>query len=542
MVARFVRHRFVQLAALALLLALAALTARADEYSTLVTSLGSDTFSEKEKAIVALGNLGDARAVPVLQALSDDRLRTGPNGEVLIVSADDSTKLTDALTDKPVSGVTSDSLNRIIVNNRLRGDIEAALGGLTLFSKDRDTRLAAARDALKHPSSESIARLHKAITSETDPEVRAAIQKSLYATEVVSGNKEQQLTAIANLAGDTDPRVKSLLDQLVATPNLDAEVRRTADAAIASINRRLQMVGVVANLFQGISLGSILLLAAIGLAITFGVMGVINMAHGEMIMIGAYVAYVVQQLFRRYLPPGMIDGYLIVAVPIAFLFAGLLGVILERCLIRFLYGRPLETLLATWGVSLVMQQAVRSIFGSPNKEVSNPSWMTGGFDPVGGFTVTWNRVYIIVFCFVVLGVLALILNRTRFGLYMRAVTQNRDMARAMGIRTARVDALTFGLGSGIAGMAGVALSQIGNVSPNLGQIYIVDSFLVVVFGGVGNLMGTLIGALSLGIVNKLLEPFAGAILGKIVVLVAIILFIQRRPRGLFALKGRTAET
>jgi urea transport system permease protein len=368
------------------------------------------------------------------------------------------------------------------------------------------------------------------------------MQKSLYASLLASGGKTEQLAAIAALADDTDPRVRSLLDEFRANSNLDPELRKAADAAIASVDRRLRLVAVVANLFQGLSLGSILLLAAIGLAITFGVMGVINMAHGEMIMIGAYAAYVVQQFFRAYLPPGMIDAYLLVAVPVAFLFAGGLGVILERGLIRFLYGRPLETLLATWGVSLVMQQAVRSVFGSPNKEVSNPSWMTGGFDPVGGFTVTWNRVYIIVFCFVVLGALAVILNRTRFGLYMRAVTQNRDMARAMGIRTARIDALTFGLGSGIAGMAGVALSQIGNVSPNLGQIYIVDSFLVVVFGGVGNLTGTLIGALSLGVVNKLLEPFAGAILGKIAVLVAIILFIQRRPRGLFALKGRTAET
>ena len=420
--------------------------------------------------------------------------------------------------------------------------MEAALGGLTLFSPDRDTRLAAARDALKHPSPESGDRLKKAIAAEQDGEVKAAMQKSLFAAQLLNGSKEEQLAAIKEIAGDTDPRIENLLDQYRATPNLDPELKKAADAAIASVNRRLQMVGVVANLFQGISLGSILLLAAIGLAITFGVMGVINMAHGEMIMVGAYVAYVVQELFRAYLPPGVIDGYLIVAVPVAFLFAGLLGVILERCLIRFLYGRPLETLLATWGVSLVMQQAVRSIFGSPNKEVSNPSWMTGGFDPIGGFTVTWNRVYIIVFCFVVLGGLALILNRTSFGLHMRAVTQNRDMARAMGIRTARIDALTFGLGSGIAGMAGVALSQIGNVSPNLGQIYIVDSFLVVVFGGVGNLLGTLIGALSLGIVNKVLEPFAGAILGKIVVLVAIILFIQRRPRGLFALKGRTAES
>ena len=537
-------RRLARLAALALLLALTALPARADDFNSLIASLGSDTFSEKEKAIVALGNLGDARAVPVLQALSDDRLRTGTAGQVLMVTTapNGSTVLVDALSGQPVPGLALGDTSRIIVNNRLRGSIEGALGGLTLFAADRDTRLAAARDALRHPSAESFARLNKAMTSEADPEVRAAIQKSLYAAEVVSGSKEQQLAAIADLGNDTDPRIKSLLDGFVATPNLDPEVKKAADTAIASIDRRLKLIGIVANLFQGISLGSILLLAAIGLAITFGVMGVINMAHGEMIMIGAYVAYVIQELFRAYLPPSVIDGYLIVAVPVAFLFAGLLGVILERCLIRFLYGRALETLLATWGVSLVMQQAVRSVFGSPNKEVSNPSWMTGGFDPLGGFTVTWNRIYIIVFCFVVLGVLALILNYTRFGLYMRAVTQNRDMARAMGIRTARVDALTFGLGSGIAGMAGVALSQIGNVSPNLGQIYIVDSFLVVVFGGVGNLMGTLIGALSLGVVNKVLEPFAGAILGKIVVLVAIILFIQRRPRGLFALKGRTAET
>jgi urea transport system permease protein len=536
-------RRLARLVALVLLLALSAWPARADDYATLITSLGSDTFSEKEKAIVALGNLGDARAVPVLQAMSDDRLRTGANGQVVMVTtgADGTNVLVDAVSNQPVPGVAVADTQRVIVNNRLRGRIEAALGGLTLFSPDRDTRLAAARDALKHPSSESADRLKKAIASETDAEVRGAMQKSLYAAQLINGGKDEQLAAIKDLAGDTDPQIKNLLDEFRANPNLDPELKKAADDAIASVNRRLQMVGVIANLFQGISLGSILLLAAIGLAITFGVMGVINMAHGEMIMIGAYVAYVVQQFFRAYLPPGMIDGYLIVAVPVAFLFAGLLGVILERCLIRFLYGRALETLLATWGVSLVLQQAVRSIFGSPNKEVSNPSWMTGGFDPVGGFTVTWNRVYIIVFCFVVLGGLALILNRTRFGLYMRAVTQNRDMAKAMGIRTAQVDALTFGLGSGIAGMAGVALSQIGNVSPNLGQIYIVDSFLVVVFGGVGNLMGTLIGALSLGIINKMLEPFAGAILGKIVVLVVIILFIQRRPRGLFALKGRTAE-
>jgi len=534
--------RLLRLAALALLLVAAALPARADDFANLVTALASDTFAEKEQAIVALGNLGDARAVTILEALSDDRLRTGPNNVVLIVGSNDPSKLTDAVTGEPVKGIAPDSLTRIIVNNRLRGRIEAALGGLTLFSPDRNTRIAAARDALKHPSSESTARLQKALAAETDPEVRAAMQTSLLAAQLMSGTKDEQLAAIKGLSGVTDPQIKNLLDEFRAKLDLDPEVKKAADAGAAAIDQRLRMVGIVANLFQGLSLGSILLLAAIGLAITFGVMGVINMAHGEMIMVGAYVAYVVQELFRAFLPLGWIDAYLVVAVPVAFLFAGLLGVILERTLIRFLYGRPLETLLATWGVSLIMQQAVRSIFGSPNKEVSNPSWMTGGFDPMGGFTITWNRLYIIFFCFAVLGILALILNRTSFGLHMRAVTQNRPMAAAMGIRTARIDALTFGLGSGIAGMAGVALSQVGNVSPNLGQIYIVDSFLVVVFGGVGNLWGTLIGALSLGVVNKLLEPFAGAILGKIVVLVVIILFIQRRPRGLFALRGRTAET
>jgi len=445
------------------------------------------------------------------------------------------------VTGDDIAGVDPDNFGRIIVNNRLRGAIEGALGALTLFSTDPAARLTAARDALRHPSAAEAALLEKAIAAEKDPEIRAAMQQSLAAARLVSGSKEERLAALRALGTTTDPQIRNLLDEFRAAPDTDPELQKAADAALTSIGDRLRLVGIAANLFQGISLGSVLLLAAIGLAITFGVMGVINMAHGEMIMLGAYTAYVCQQLFRSFLPGDWIDAYLLVSVPVAFLFAGAVGVLLERSVIRFLYGRPLETLLATWGVSLILQQAVRSIFGSPNKEVSNPSWMTGGFDPIGGFTVTWSRLYIIVFCFIVLGGLALILNRTSFGLHMRAVTQNRPMASVMGIRTARIDALTFGLGSGIAGMAGVALSQVGNVSPNLGTIYIVDSFLVVVFGGVGNLMGTLVGALSLGVVNKFLEPVAGAILGKIVVLVAIILFIQRRPRGLFALKGRTAE-
>src|SRR5438477_8565560 len=423
----------------------------------------------------------------------------------------------------------------------LRKLCDAGSNRRSQVSADPAARLAAAQDALRYPSADETALLEKAIAVEKDPEIRAAMEQSLAAARLVSGTKQERLAAARRLGTTTDPQIKNLLDEVRAAPDTDREVRQAAEAALASINNRLWLVGLVANLFQGISLGSILLLAAIGLAITFGVMGVINMAHGEMIMLGAYAAYVCQQFFRAFLPPGWIDAYLVLAVPVAFLFAGAVGVMLERSVIRFLYGRPLETLLATWGVSLILQQAVRSIFGSPNREVSNPTWMTGGFDPIGGFTITWNRLAIIVFCLIVLGVLALILNRTRFGLHMRAVTQNRAMASVMGIRSPRVDALTFGLGSGIAGMAGVALSQIGNVSPNLGTIYIVDSFLVVVFGGVGNLMGTLVGALSLGIANKFLEPYAGAVLGKIAILVLIILFIQKRPRGLFALRGRAVE-
>jgi urea transport system permease protein len=529
---------FAWLAAIVFILLSAVLPVRADEFATLLSALSSNGFAEKEQAVVALGKLGDERAVLVLTALKDGRLIKAPDGRVLVSGA---AKLTDPISGADVSEMGADAAERIRVNNRLRGVIEGALGELTLFSPDPTARLAAAQDALRHTSADQAALLEKAMNTEKDPGIRAAIEQSLLASRLFAGTKPEKLAATRALGTTTDPQIKNLLDQFRAAPDTDRDLQQAADAAIGSIENRLRWVSLGVSLFEGVSLGSVLLLAAIGLAITFGVMGVINMAHGEMIMLGAYAAYVCQQLFRTFLPPAWIDGYLLLAVPVAFLFAGAVGVALERSVIRFLYGRPLETLLATWGVSLILQQAVRSVFGSPNKEVSNPAWMTGGFDAIGGFTITWNRLVIIVFCLVVLGALALVLNRTRFGLQMRAVTQNRAMASVMGIRSPRIDALTFGLGSGIAGMAGVALSQIGNVSPNLGTIYIVDSFLVVVFGGVGNLMGTLVGALALGIVNKFLEPVAGAILGKIVVLVAIILFIQRRPRGLFALKGRTAE-
>jgi urea transport system permease protein len=316
-------------------------------------------------------------------------------------------------------------------------------------------------------------------------------------------------------------------------------VSRAAKDAVTATQSRLAVWATLQNAWYGLSLGSVLLLAAIGLAITFGVMGVINMAHGEMVMIGAYVTFVVQEMIRAY-NPALFDLSLLFAVPLAFLIAAFIGILIEQGIIRFLYGRPLETLLATWGLSLILQQAVRTVFGPTNKEVGNPSWMSGAFE-VGQITITYNRMWIVIFTLGVFVALLALLRYTRLGLEMRAVTQNRTMAASMGIRTARVDALTFGLGSGIAGVAGVALSQIDNVSPNLGQAYIIDSFMVVVFGGVGNLWGTLVGAFTLGIANKFLEPYAGAVLGKIAILVLIILFIQKRPRGLFALKGRAVE-
>ena len=510
--------------------------------ATLVRQLGADDFDQKIAAVGELVALGDPRVVKLLQALENGDLYLAKDKKVVRAEQDgDNFATSDPISGAKIGTATSDEIDQIVVNNRVREAIDAALGTLNLFSAGRDDRLAAALDLVKHPSPASVPALEKALAAERDGEIRQDLTLALAGARLSSPEKKVQLAAIAELSGSTDPAIFNILSALHEGGSLDPDVRRADESALASIARRLQLVRIGMTLFEGLSLGSILLLAAIGLSITFGVMGVINMAHGEMIMLGAYSTYVVQQLFVGYLPASWLDAYLVVSLPVAFLVTGLLGIALERGVIRFLYARPLETLLATWGVSLILQQLVRTVFGSPNKAVDNPSYMTGGFELIGGAFITWNRLVILVFCFLVLGALALVLKRTSFGLHMRAVTQNREMAAAMGIPTARIDALTFGLGSGIAGIAGVALSQIGNVSPNLGTVYIVDSFMVVVFGGVGSLLGTLAGAMSLGIVNKLLEPVAGAVLGKVVVLIGIILFIQRRPRGLFALRGRAWE-
>jgi urea transport system permease protein len=425
--------------------------------------------------------------------------------------------------------------------------IRTALGGLTLLSKDPAQRIRAAEAVFRSPKADQIAVLKSAVAQEKNAGVRPVLERALAAAELVHGEtSEIRVAAVQSLANYGDPEVSARLLGLLfkgadgAFNEKDAKVRDAAEKAIDTIRSETAIWDFIGKLFQGLSLASVLLLAAIGLAITFGVMGVINMAHGEMVMLGAYTTYVVQEIIRTHMPEAF-DLSLAIAVPAAFVVAGAFGVAIERGIIRFLYGRPLETLLATWGLSLILQQLVRTIFGPTNKEVGNPSWMTGAIELHGGALLTYNRIWIIVFSLLVLVLLALVLKKTSFGLQMRAVTQNRRMASAMGIRTGWVDAMTFGLGSGIAGMAGVALSQIDNVSPNLGQGYIVDSFMVVVFGGVGNLLGTLFGAVTLGIANKFLEAWSGAVLAKILVLIAVILFIQKRPRGLFALKGRAAE-
>ncbi|MDX5362027.1 MAG: urea ABC transporter permease subunit UrtB, partial [Alphaproteobacteria bacterium] len=402
------------------------------------------------------------------------------------------------------------------------------------------TRAEAAGTLLARPDPTMIEALDAAIANETVAGIRETMAQARAAAilDPASGADEAaQSEAVETVAARGNRDALAILNQVAARS--EGPLADAARAGIVSIERTLAIRDAAQNVWYGVSLGSVLLLAAIGLAITFGVMGVINMAHGEMVMIGAYTTFVVQEVIRTH-APGLFDASVLIAIPLAFLVAGAVGVAIERGVIRFLYGRPLETLLATWGLSLIIQQAVRSIFGASNRQVGAPSWMSGTFE-LWGLAITWNRLYIVIFAILVFAVLVGVLRYTSFGLRLRAVTQNRRMAGSMGIRTPWVDAMTFGLGSGIAGMAGVALSQIDNVSPNLGQGYIIDSFMVVVFGGVGNLWGTLVGAFTLGIANKFLEPYAGAVLGKILVLVLIILFIQKRPRGLFALKGRAVE-
>jgi len=534
--------RFSRACLVALLLAfsfvLGCATAHAAILDEALVHFTADDFSETIAGINEVAASGNPRAEAIIRALQDGQLMYSAERKAVYIK-DDAGTLTDAATGQPIAGETPADLNTVRLNNRLRGAIDAAVGGLTLLASDPGVRYDAAQAVFKSRQAAVLPTLETALAKEQDPRVKRALVEARAAI-ILSTDKasdEEKLAAVDVIRQRGDQDALGLLSSMPA--DTSAPVVKSASAAIATIKSRLVVWDAVQNAWYGISLGSVLLLAAIGLAITFGVMGVINMAHGEMVMLGAYVTFVVQEVIRTR-SPALFDYSLAIAIPLSFLVAGFIGILIERSIIRFLYGRPLETLLATWGLSLILQQAVRTTFGPNNREVGNPSWMSGAFD-LGGITITYNRLWIICFALAVFIALLALLRYTRFGLEMRAVTQNRPMAASMGIRTSRVDALTFGLGSGIAGMAGVALSQIDNVSPNLGQGYIIDSFMVVVFGGVGNLWGTLVGSFVLGIANKFLEPYAGAVLAKIAILVLIILFIQKRPRGMFALKGRAVE-
>lgn len=519
--------------------------ANEDSFSTALAALNSDDFDQKAQALTQIESSNDPRALPLFQALLDGNLYQRKEDDKLVyaTSTDEGYTLIDALDGTALGAVGKRDVRKMTVNNALRTHLQSAIARLSLTNPDAAVRLAAVKNMLKSITPETAESLRVALTTERDANVARVLGVAIALTEINDSDAAKRLTAIGVLRESLNPdirnRLAAVLEKTADGVNLevDDQVRSAAERALAHIDTQVKIFGVAENVFFGLSLGSVLLLSAIGLAITFGVMGVINMAHGEMMMLGAYTTYVVQLIM-----PNHIEASLIVAIPAAFLVAGLAGIAIERGVIRFLYGRPLETLLATFGISLVLQQLVRSIFSPLNRSVITPQWMSGSLHINDIFALTYNRLYIVLFALVVFALLLLLLKKTRLGLQVRAVSQNRAMARAMGVRSQWIDAMTFGLGSGVAGVAGVALSQLTNVGPNLGQSYIIDSFMVVVFGGVGNLWGTLVGAMSLGIVNKFLEPWAGAVLAKILVLVFIILFIQKKPRGLFPQKGRFVES
>ena len=476
---------------------------------------------------------GSEKTAAYLQALADDVVKMA--GDQVIVVRDGQGM--DPVTGQAV--VVPPEAEEVMLNNRLRGEIDTALAALKLFSPDVKLRRQAALSLLKEPDASRAPLLDKALAAEKDPTVQSLVRQARAAARLSSEDVNDRLLAARELADSKQPETLLLLNQQLSQEQ-DPAVQKQIQSALTQVQDGLRWGERLGAMFTGLSLGSILLLVALGLAITYGLMGVINMAHGELMMIGAYATYVVQALFREHLP-GVFDAYLFVAMPVAFLTAALVGAVMERAVLQHLYGRPLETLLATWGISLVLMQGVRSLFGAQNVGVENPSWMSGSLQLLPNLQLPWNRVLIIVFALAVLVGVALLIGKTRLGLFVRGVTQNRPMASCMGVNTARIDTYAFALGSGIAGLAGCALSQVGNVGPDLGQSYIVDAFMVVVLGGVGQLAGTVYAALGLGLVNKLLEGWTGAVLAKIAVLVFIIIFIQKRPQGIFAMKGRSAE-
>ena len=516
----------------------------ANDFELNIQELGSKSRSKIKVAVKKLGDLGDSAALPALIALKNKRLAITENGRLVTLNESES-EGSDVFTGEKID-IESLVLTKPMINNSVRRVLSTAIAKLKLNSDDPVLRFEAAKDLLKRSSSSIIPLVESSLKKESNDNIKEIFLLVLAKEYLQGDDKKKRLESINTIKNIGSKEFFSVLEELLLKNEegefleKDSEVRRNATEAIKSIKNRQVFIDQVANLFYGLSLGSILLLAALGLAITFGLMGVINMAHGEMIMIGAYATFVVQNIFIKYLP-SLFDWYLIVAIPISFLASAIVGIVLERSVIRHLYGRPLETLLATWGISLVLIQSVRLIFGAQNVAVENPFYLSGGIEVFSGVIFPYSRIAIIIFVIFIVILIWMLLQKTPLGLQVRAVTQNREMAACMGISTHKVDMWTFGLGSGVAGLGGLALSQIGNVGPELGRMYIVDSFMVVVLGGVGKIAGTVAGAFSIGIVNKILEPFSGAVLGKIIVLVLIIALIQKRPQGLFAPKGRNTE-
>ena len=517
-----------------------------------------DTFASLEQELVAaklkqalniierMQTVDAEKALPLFESLLAGELYYRRDTKALfraVANDEGEYQLFDVMTLEKRATLAKSAIKKVRTNNKLRKNLRSRIASLTLFSQDVEQRLSSATNMMGNLDAANVALLKKAQLSEKNAAVSDIIKQALALSDLSSDDANTRLNALDDLQGSLQPAVKNALQQMLVetSPGVfaesDAAVLAAAQKTVSSIDGKVQFYGYLERIFFGLSLGSILLLVAAGLAITFGVMGVINMAHGELIMIGAYTTYVIQLMM-----PNHITASIFVAIPAAFIVSGLFGVLIERGIIQFLKGRPLETLLATFGVSLILQQLVRSVFSPLNRQVTTPEFMSGSLQINPVFSLTYNRLYILIFSLLVFLALLLILKRTSLGLYVRAVSQNRNMAKAMGIRSEWVDAMTFGLGSGIAGLAGVALSQITNVGPNLGQSYIIDSFMVVVFGGVGNLWGTLVGAFALGSLNKFLEPATGAVLANIIVLVGIILFIQKKPRGLFPQKGRAADS
>ncbi|KXU89351.1 urea ABC transporter permease [Paraburkholderia monticola] len=505
-----------------------------------VAPLAGDDFEAKSAAIDKLIATHDTASLAVLKALADDSALATDAGAVLLQDGD---ATRDAVTGQPVAA--SDA-QPVTLNNLLRSKVAGALSGLQLASPDPATRAAAVDALLQNPDPSLKPLVDAARAKETDPALKKRLDTLWAMSALHDPDPARRLEAVQLVAARHDLDMNELLRPLVAKKadgtfaESDERVRTAAQSGIDeldAIQRRSQIAG---TLFAGLSLGSVLLLAALGLAITYGLIGVINMAHGEFLMIGAYATYVVQNLVQRF-APNAFDWYPLLAIPAAFVAAALVGIVLERLVLKHLYGRPLETLLTTFGVSLILIQATRMLFGAQNVQVVNPSWMSGGVTVLPNLILPYNRLAILAFSLIVVAIAWAVLTRTRLGLFVRAVTQNRRMAACVGVKTARVDSYAFAFGAGIAGLGGCALSQIGNVGPDLGQSYIIDSFMAVVLGGVGQLAGTVLGGFGLGLVSKAIEPFWGAVLAKIAVLVLIVLFIQKRPQGMFALKGRSAE-